>query len=156
VTATAGPVDEREIVITRVIDAPASLLFQAFSKPEHLLRWFGPEPYPLAFAEVDFRVGGRFRFAMREPNGSVMTPFGGEYLEIVPDRRIVYTDAFEQTGAPRMTVTVTFDEEGGRTTLTLTTRFETAEHARQHLDLGIVEGLTLALQQLADLARQLA
>ena len=80
---------ERELVVIRDFDVPARFLFEAYSKPEHLKRWFGPKGYPLTVCEVDFRVGGRFRFAMTGPDGKQNTPFGGEYLEIVPNRKIV-------------------------------------------------------------------
>jgi uncharacterized protein YndB with AHSA1/START domain len=149
------PDEDRDLVLTRVFDVPASLLFQAFSRPEHLLRWFGPEPYPLATAEVDFRIGGRYRFAMRDPSGAVMTPFGGQYLEIVQDRRIVYSNAFEQAEAPAMVVTVTFDEADGRTTLTHATRFASAAHKQEYVGMGIVEGLSLSFDQLGALCRGL-
>jgi uncharacterized protein YndB with AHSA1/START domain len=115
------PIAEREVVITRVFDAPAHLLFKAYSAPEHLTLWFGPPDYPLTLCEVDFRAGGRYRFAMTGPDGKQGPPFGGEYLEIVPDRKIVYTNAFEKPGAESMIVTITFDEDekSGETTLTV-------------------------------------
>src|SRR4029078_10639835 len=105
---------DRELVITRVFDVPARYLFEAYSKPEHLKRWFGPKGWPLTLCEVDFRVGGRYRFAMTGPSGEQNTPFGGEYLEIVPDRKIVFDNGFELPGARRMVMTITFDEKGGR------------------------------------------
>src|SRR4051812_30770732 len=110
-TSGAEPVADREFVITRVFDAPARLLFEAYSKPEHLLQWFGPTGYPLTLCETDFKQGGRYRFAMTGPDGKQMTPFGGEYLEIVPNERIRYSNAFEQPGAETMVVTVTFVEK---------------------------------------------
>ena len=76
-------------------DAPARLLFEAYSKPEHLKKWFGPVGWPLTLCEVDFREGGRLRFAMTGPSGEQNTPFGGEYLEIVPNRKIVFDNGFE-------------------------------------------------------------
>ena len=90
---------DRELVITRTYDAPARLLFQAWSKPEHLMKWFGPVGWPVTLCEVDFRKGGRWRMAMTGPSGQQSTPFGGEYLEIVPDRKIVFDNAFEDNPA---------------------------------------------------------
>ncbi len=81
--AASESIADREVVITRTYDAPARLLFEAWSKPEHLMKWFGPVGWPLTLCEVDFRKGGRFRFAMTGPSGQQNTPFGGEYLEIV-------------------------------------------------------------------------
>src|SRR5688500_16595349 len=105
------PAAEREVVITRAFDAPARLLFEAYSAPEHLRQWFGPPGWPLTLCEMDFRTGARFRFAMTGPDGTQDTPFGGEYLEIVPDRKIVYTGAFETPDAETMIVKITFDEQ---------------------------------------------
>src|SRR5262245_33780498 len=109
---------DRTHVIMRHYDAPARLLFDAWSKPEHLMKWFGPEGWPLTMCEVDFREGGRFRMAMTGASGVQNTPFGGRYLEIVPNRKIVYDNAFEEPGSEKMIMTVTFEEAAGRTTLT--------------------------------------
>ncbi len=78
---------DREVVITRVFDAPARLLFQAYSRPEHLMKWFGPVGWPLTLCEVDFRVGGRERVRGTWANGRV-SDFDACYHDIVPDRRI--------------------------------------------------------------------
>jgi uncharacterized protein YndB with AHSA1/START domain len=144
------PVVDREVVVSRVFDAPARLLFEAYSTPEHLMKWFGPRGWPLTLCEVDFRVGGRFRFQMTGPDGQTNTPFGGQYLEIVPDRRIVYDNAFETPGAEKMTVTVTFDEQGDRTTLTIHTLFASVAMKDEHVGGGIVEGINSGLDQLTE------
>ena len=146
----------REHIITRVFDAPARLLFEAYSKPEHIKKWFGPVGWPVTMAEIDFRVGGRFRFAMTGPSGEQNTPFGGEYLEIVPDRRIVFDNGFEMPGAQRMVMTVTFDERDGKTTLTIRTLFESQAMKAEHLGMGFDQGTNSGLDQLAELAAQLA
>jgi uncharacterized protein YndB with AHSA1/START domain len=151
-TATDHATDslaDRQLVITREYDAPARLLFEAWSKPEHLMRWFGPEGYPLTMCEVDFRVGGRFRFAMTGPDGVQNPPFGGEYREIVPNEKIVFTDKFELPDAEELVMTVTFDEHDGKTTQTLTTLFRTAAVKEEHLAVGMDEGLNSSLDQLA-------
>jgi len=142
---------DREVVITRVFDAPARLLFEAYSKPEHIKRWFGPKDWPVTLCEMDFRVGGRYRFAMTGPDGKQGTPFGGEYLEIVPDRKIVYDDSFESPGAERMVVTVTFEEEAGQTTLTIHTLFASVAMKEAHMGAGYSQGVGSSLDQLADL-----
>lgn len=147
---------DREFVITRVFDVPARFLFAAYSRPEHLRRWFGPKGWPLTMCEVDFRVGGRFRFAMTGPSGEQDTPFGGEYLEIVPNRRIVFDNGFEAPGAGKMVMTVTFDEApDGRTTLTLHTLFASAAMREEYLGLGFAEGTGSAFDQLADIGAEL-
>jgi uncharacterized protein YndB with AHSA1/START domain len=143
-------VGEREHVITRELDAPARLVFEAWSEPKHVMKWFGPKGWPLTLCEMDFRKGGKFRFAMTGPDGKQNTPFGGEYLEIVPPRKIVYDNAFEEPGAPKMVVTVTLDEAGGRTTLTIHTLFESVAMRDEYVGVGMGEGYASALDQLAD------
>lgn len=147
---------DRQWTTTRVFDAPARLLFAAYSQPEHLMRWFGPVGWPLTLCEVDFRVGGRFRFAMTGPSGEQNTPFGGEYLRIEPDRRIVYDNGFETPGSPRMVHDVSFDEVGGRTTLTMVTTFETVTMKDEYLGVGMAEGTDSGFDQLADVVADLA
>ena len=147
---------DREVVIARVFDVPARFLFEAYSKPEHLRRWFGPKGWPLTLCEVDFRPGGRFRFAMTGPSGVQNTPFGGEYLEIVPNRRIVFDNGFEGPGAEKMVMTVTFDEgPDGRTTLTLHTLFASKAMYDEHVGLGFVEGVGSGFDQLSDVVAEL-
>jgi uncharacterized protein YndB with AHSA1/START domain len=110
------------LVITRVFDAPPGLVFSAWTKPEHLVRWWGPKDFTLPFCETDFRPGGAYRFCMRSPDG-VDYWVQGIYREIVEPERIVFTwDRAETEGYPgRGTlVTVTFAEHGdGQTKLTL-------------------------------------
>ena len=148
--AASESIADREVVITRTYDAPARLLFEAWSKPEHLVKWFGPVGWPLTLCEVDFRVGGRFRFAMTGPSGQQNTPFGGEYLEIVPNRKIVFDNAFEAPGAEKMIMTVTFDETDGKTTLTLHTLFASVAMKNSHIGMGFVQGTGSAFDQLID------
>jgi uncharacterized protein YndB with AHSA1/START domain len=143
---------DREVVIVRVFDIPARFLFEAYSKAEHLKRWFGPKGWPLTLCEVDFRPGGRYRFAMTGPSGEQNTPFGGQYLEIIPNRRIVFDNRFETPGAETMVMTVTFDEapDGRTTTLTLHTLFASAAMREEHVSRGFVEGTGSGFDQLAD------
>jgi uncharacterized protein YndB with AHSA1/START domain len=101
---------------------------------------------------VDFRPGGRFRFAMTGSDGAQETPFGGEYLEIVPNRRIVYDNRFEIPGAEPMVVTVNFDEANGKTTLTIHTLFASAAMKNEYVGGGFVEGTESSLDQLAEVA----
>lgn len=149
-TPTTEPVADREMMISRDFDAPAHLLFTAYSTPEHLTQWFGPKGWPLTLCEVDFRVGGRFRFAMTGPTGTQNTPFGGTYLEIILNRRIVFDNTFESPGAETMIMTVTFDENGDRTTLTIRTLFASVAMKNAHLGAGFVVGTGSGLDQLAD------
>jgi uncharacterized protein YndB with AHSA1/START domain len=149
------PVAERESTISRVFDAPARLLFEAYSTPEHVKRWFGPKGWPITLCEMDFRVGGRFRFGMTGPDGQQGPPFGGEYLEIVPNQKIVYDNAFEAPGSPKMVVTLTYEEENGKTTMTIHTLFESIAMRNEYVGVGMLEGYGSALDQLADLVAEL-
>lgn len=150
------PESEREVTITRVFDAPARLLFEAYSKAEHIKQWFGPVGWPVTLCEMDFRVGGKFRFAMTGPSGKQNTPFGGTYREIIQNRKIVYDNGFETDGAGRMLVTVSFDEQGGQTTLTLHTVFESIAMYRSHMSRGFEQGTNSGLDQLGALVAAMA
>ena len=154
-TIAAESATHREFVITRVFDAPARLLFAAYSTPEHVMQWFGPAGYPLTLCEMDFKKGGKYRFAMTGPDGKQMIPFGGEYLEVLPNERIAYSNAFEQPGAETMVVTVTFVEKGGKTTLTIHTLFGSIAMKNEHLARGYEVGVGSGLDQLAALVAKM-
>ncbi len=154
-TGGAEPVADRELVITREFDLPARILFEAYSRPEHIKRWFGPVGYPVTMAEMDFRVGGRFRFAMTGPSGIQNPPIGGTYHEIVTNRRIVYDNGFEQPGSGRMLVTITFEEGQGRTRLTIHTIFDTIAMRNEHVGMGFAQGVGSGLDQLGELGKRL-
>lgn len=146
----------RSITITREFDAPPALLFLAHSKPEHVKRWFSPKGWPLTLCEMDFRVGGAWRFAMTGPDGKQNPAFGGHYLEIIPDSRIVYDNAFELPGAETMATTITFAPlPGGRTLLTNHTLFATLAMHATHVGAGIESGINSGLDQLAEVVAKL-
>lgn len=154
---SAEPEHLRELTISRVYDAPARLLFQAWSEAEHISRWFGPVGWPITLCEMDFRVGGRWRFAMTGESGVQNTPFGGQYLEIEPNRKIVFDNAFEEPGSEKMVMTVTFDEDAeGRTTVRLHTLFGSIAQYKDYIGQGFVEGTNSGLDQLADVVAELA
>ncbi|MBL0372461.1 SRPBCC domain-containing protein [Rhizobium sp. KVB221] len=148
-------VEDRELVITRVYDAPARLLFLAYSRPEHMMRWFGPKGWPLTKCEMDFRVGGEFHFAMTSSEGEAGPPFGGKYLEIIPNKKIKYDNGFEEPGNGRMLVTVLFEEQDGKTTLTVSTVFDTAAMKKEYIGLGIEEGMNSGFDNLEELVAEL-
>lgn len=162
---TPEPETARTASITRVMPVPARFLFEAHSKPEHLMRWFGPEGYPVTTCTCDFRVGGHWRMIMTGPDGVDGPPFGGTYLEIIPYSRIVYTDAFEDARGGDMglshadnpmTFTVTFDEADGLTTMTVAVLYASIAMKEEFLGIGMMEGLTSGLDQLAGVAAELA
>lgn len=163
-TATPEPIADREASISRVMNVPAKYLFLAHSRPEHLMRWFGPVGYPVTSCEMDFRVGGKWRMVMTGPDGVEGPPFGGTYLEIAPYSRIVYDNGFEDgrggdmnlRHAGRMVMTASFVESGGRTTITVTTLFATAAMKAEYLGIGMLEGIASGFDQLEGLAADLA
>ena len=158
--STASPSD-RLVTITRVFDAPARLVFLAHSAPEHIKRWFGPRDWPVTSCEMDFRVGGRFRFTMTGPDGVMGPPFGGQYLDIVPNRKIQYDNGFLRPGfelddAEKMVTTITFDEADGKTTLTMRTVFGSDQMYNDHVGQGFIIGVNSGLDQLEEVVAELA
>jgi len=152
----AEPTNERELYISRAFDVPARILFLACSKPEHMREWFGPKGYPLTLCEMDFRVGGKWRFAMAEcPGGPLMTPFGGEYLVIEAPTKLSYSSAEERPGAETMVVTITFEERDGRTTMVIHTLFASVAMKNAQLARGYQQGVASGLDQLGELSLRL-
>ena len=142
---------EREVVLTRVFDAPRELVFEAWTDPRHLARWWGPKGFTNPVCEVDLKVGGAWRIVMRARDG-VEYPCGGVYREIVPPERLVFTnmalDAHGNTVIDGLT-TVDLDGFEGRTKLTLKTRgVAVVEYAAQYLK-GMEMGWTQSLERLA-------
>ena len=147
---------EKEIVLTRDFDAPRSLVFEAFIKPEHLRRWWGRRDDTLSVCELDLRVGGAWRYVIRKANGKE-EPFKGEFREIVPPERLVYTFVYDVDGFrdPGGLVEDVFHEKGGKTTLVETMRFP-SQHARDEtLKFGMVAGAEESLDRLAELLARL-
>ena len=105
------------MVITRLLDAPVRRVFQAWTTPAQLARWWGPRHFTLPTAEVDFRPGGAYRLVMQDPAGHLY-PFAGRYQEIIPERRIVFSAIIEGSGVEMLT-TVSFSAEGEKTRLTV-------------------------------------
>jgi uncharacterized protein YndB with AHSA1/START domain len=143
---------EREVVIERVFDAPQKLVFQAWTQPAHLARWWGPKGFTNPVCEVDLRVGGAWRIVMRAPNGAEY-PGGGVYHEIVVPERLVFTNgALDKDGNPIIDgfTTVTFAAHGDKTKLTLRTRaVALVSYAAQMLD-GMEAGWTQSLERLGE------
>jgi uncharacterized protein YndB with AHSA1/START domain len=124
-TLTLTTRGDREIVMTRVFDAPRTLVFDAWTKPELLKRWLhGPEGWSLPVCEIDLRVGGSFRYLWRHTNGNEMG-MRGVYREIIAPERIVATEKFDEPWYPGEAVgTIVFQERDGQTTLTQTLLYE--------------------------------
>src|SRR5258708_18159020 len=147
----ATPTD-REIVVTRVFDAPRHLVFDAFTRPEVLKRWlFGTGGWSLAICEVDLRVGGAYRYVWHGPNGAEMG-MGGIHREIVPPERIVATQLFDEdwTGGEAIG-TLVLTERDGRTTLTNTIRYSSQAVCSTALETPLAKGLGAGRHQLAEM-----
>lgn len=126
-TLKVAPSGERETVVTRIFDAPRSRVFDAWTKPELLGRWFGPKGWSLVACEVDLTVGGAWRFVVRRANGSEIA-MRGIYREIERPERLVYSQTFDLEDFPgESLVTMSLVEDRGRTTLTQTALYPSRE-----------------------------
>src|SRR5947207_14764729 len=138
---------EREVVLTRVFDAPRRLVFDALTKPELFKRWFGPRGWSLAVCEIDLKVGGGWRSVLRGPDGRDMG-MRGVYREIVPPERLVSTESFDDyPGEPLNTLVLL--EDRGRTTLTITVLYKSPESREASIKSGIGQGAAEYHEQLA-------
>ena len=154
----AAPAAERELTLTRLIAAPREKLFRAWSETELLKQWFAPQPWVVTHAELDVRPGGTNMFVMRSPEGDDF-PNYGVYLEVVPNQRLVITDAYtkawEPSEKPFMTAIVTFENEAGKTRYTAIARHWTVADREAHEKMGFHEGWGQCADQLAQLAGRL-
>lgn len=145
---------DHDLVLTRLIDAPPEKLYRAWTEPELLKQWFAPKPFTTPSAELDVRPGGSSVIVMRSPDGKDMR-LPGVYLEVVPNRRLVFTDAYvtawEPSAKPIMTVIITFEEEAGKTRYTALVRHWTKEDREAHEKMGFHEGWGLCADQLTEL-----
>lgn len=143
---------DRELCLTRVFEAPRHLVFAALSKPELVRRWLGGLPgWSMTVCEIDFRVGGRYRYLWKHENGSEMG-MGGEYLEITPPERIVNSERFDQAwydGSAEITIVLT--ETDGRTTLVETVRYDSREIRDQVLKTPMEQGVAASFDRLEEL-----
>lgn len=139
---------DREVVMTRVFDASRQMVFDAFTKPELLKRWFGPRGWSLVECEVDLRVGGGFRFVMRGPDGRDMG-MRGVYREIAAPDRSVHVESFDDFPGESV-VTAVMTENAGKTTLTATVLYESKEIRDAVLKSGMEHGAAESYDKLAE------
>lgn len=155
--ASAATTSERELVLNRVIHAPREKLFRAWTQPELLKQWFAPLPWTTPHAELDVRPGGSSLVVMRDPDGNEM-PSRGVYLEVVENERIVFTDAYtnawEPSEKPFMTVILTFEDDDGKTRYTARVRHWTVADREAHEKMGFHQGWGQCADQLAALVEQ--
>ncbi|MGZ9811036.1 SRPBCC family protein [Pseudoroseicyclus sp. H15] len=148
-----APADDkaaRTLTLIRVMQAPAAKIYRAFTAPEHMKAWFGPGDYPVTTCEMDFREGGNWMMRMTGPDGKEGPPFGGHYIEIVPDEKVVFET--KQPNDEWMRTTATFTELGEGTTVTVSTEFSSLELRQEQEKFGYAIGLGLGLDQLATYA----
>ena len=146
---------DQEIRLTRLFDAPRYLVFEVMTKPEHVQLWWGRlgEAYSVPVCEIDLRVGGAWRFVNRHPQGEAA--FHGEYLEITPPSRLVFTEIFEPFPDSVSVVTAEFSDEGGKTRFTATVRYPSLEVRDMVLATGMAHGAGISYDRLEDLVAAL-
>lgn len=149
---------DRELVLTRLINAPREKVYRAWTDPELLKQWFAPKPYTTPVVEIDVRPGGSAYFVMRGPDGKDL-PNRGVYLEVVPNEKLVSTDAYvkawEPSEKPFMTMILTFEDEGGKTRYTARVRHWTVPDREAHEKMGFHEGWGLCTDQLEALVARI-
>jgi len=148
---------EREIAMSRVFDAPRSLVFDAWTKPELLKRWLGVRAgWSMAVCEVDLKVGGAYRFVWRSSDGTEMG-MGGVYREIVRPERLVATESFDDPWYPGEAVdTTVMVEENGKTRVTTTVLYESQEIRDAVLESPMERGVAESYDKLADVLASIA
>ena len=154
------PADD-QILITREFDAPKHLVFEAYTKPEHVRRWWTAKRGEVTECEIDLRVGGRWRYVMVTNEGGMEVAFHGEYREIVENERLVSTEVYEGAPVPDPDAagtlnTLTLTEENGRTTLEILVQAPSKEVRDAIIESGMEDGLQDALDLLEGIAGELA
>ncbi|MBE9635586.1 SRPBCC family protein [Salipiger mangrovisoli] len=149
---------ETDLSFTRSIAAPPEILFECWTRPEHIKHFFVPKPHSVTSCEIDLRVGGRFNTTFNVEGTEMQN--NGVWLEVVPNRRLVFTDAYSEGWKPApdpfMTAIVEFDDDGkGGTTYTATARHRSAEARKSHEEMGFYDGWGTVVTQLEAYARTL-
>lgn len=156
--AVPPPAGDRELVLSRLIDAPREKVFRAWTEPELLKQWFAPLPYTTVAAELDVRPGGSQHIVMRSPEGEDM-PMAGVYLEVVPNEKIVTTDAYtrawEPSEKPFMTLILTLEDVQGKTGYKAVVRHWSPADREAHEKMGFHEGWGKCADQLEALVKRI-
>jgi uncharacterized protein YndB with AHSA1/START domain len=141
--------------MTRLFDAPRALVYEVMTKPEHVKRWWGQlgEGYSVPVCEIDLRIGGKWRFVNRHPKGEVT--FYGEYRELNPPSRCVFTEIFADFPDVVSVVTSVLTEENGKTRLTATVEYPTQEVRDMVVSTGMEKGAATSYDRLEDLLAEL-
>ena len=138
---------DREVVIRRTFDGPARFVFDAWTKPELIMKWWTPKSFGITFisCEADVRPGGTYRFVMGHPSFDQPMAFVGRYLEVDPPRRLVWTNEESEDGS---VTTVTFEEKDGKTHLTLRDRYASKAALDEAMEQGAIGGFPEQFNQL--------
>ena len=144
---------DREIVMTRALDAPRRLVFDAFTKPELVKQWLlGPPGWSMPICEIDLRVGGVYRYVWRRDSDGSEMGMGGVYREIVAPERLVATEKFDQAWYPgEAVISTVFVEQGGKTTITQTLLYQSREARDAVIKSGMEKGVAASYDRLAEL-----
>ncbi len=146
---------DKEILLTRVFDAPRHLVFETMTKPEYVRRWWCcMDGFKMTVCDIDLRVGGKYRYAMVGPDGNEVA-FRGEYREIVAPERVVHTEIFEPFPDSPTLVTMTLEERDGKTYYQSRILHDTKQARDMHVSSGMEVGANLALDRLEEVARSL-
>ena len=150
---------DRELVLTREIDVPREKLWRCWTEPRLMLQWFTPAPWKTVHAETDVRPGGSSYVVMKGPDGQEM-PNRGVYLEVIPNQKLVFTDAYtkawEPSGKPFFTGILTFEDTGGgKTRYTARVVHWTREDCEAHEKMGFHQGWGTATDQMTALSKTL-
>jgi uncharacterized protein YndB with AHSA1/START domain len=146
---------DREVVMTREVEAPRELVFDAWTKPEHVQQWMlGPSGWTMPVCEIDLRPGGEWHFVWARADGTEME-MRGEYREVTPPVRLVSTESWGGDW-PETINTVTLSEEDGKTTITQTVLYPSQEARDAALETGMKDGVSLSFDRLAEYVRTMA
>lgn len=147
--------DGADIVITRTFAAPARLVYDAMTTPEHVRKWWGAGHGEMTVCEIDLRVGGRWHFAQRTPDGTEIS-FSGEYLELDPPHRMTHTEKFDNMpDTEASTIVTTLTEQDGATTLRATCTYDSPQTVQMVVDSGMEHGLQSSYDAIDDVLREL-
>ena len=149
-TAIVELPSDREIVITRLFDAPADVVFEIWTTPAYVRRWWSVDGAPLIVCDIDLRVGGHWRYVTRDGDG-VQLGWTGEYREILTGARIVSTEVFEGYPDAEALDTLTLAETGGVTTLTVNVLHQAKQNRDGHVLSGMEAGMQLAMNRIESL-----
>lgn len=144
-------ISDRETLVTRTFNAPARIVFEAWTNPEHFKRWWTPKSYGMTITscEIDARTGGGYKLMISHPDyAPEPMPFFGKYLDVTPPHRLVWTN--EENGAPGPVTTVTFEEKDGKTHLVMRDLYPSKEALDEAMESGSTGGFEETFDQLAE------